>query len=141
VRKNHITGEVGEWFGVAQWLTFSPDGKVLVSANGDATIKLWDVETGKLLKSFEFTGWMWYVALTPDGRVLIAIGESDFFVWDLQQDREICREVGGSRKPGSMALSANGKVLAIYKGLEAGIAIYDVTRLIQGKGGAFISEK
>jgi WD40 repeat protein len=130
--KHPSTGEEVEVTAFSSDLAFSPDGKILASANADSTVKLWDVPTGKLLKSFEFTSWMHRVVIMPDGRGLIAGGENDFFVWDLHQEREVCHQSGTDAR--MIALSANGKVLAVYKGLEAGIAIYDVPSLVRGKG-------
>jgi WD40 repeat protein len=33
-------------------VNFSPDGKLLASASWDGTVKLWNMESGKLLRTF-----------------------------------------------------------------------------------------
>jgi WD40 repeat protein len=119
-------------------LAFSPDGRILASANDDSTLKLWDISTGKLSKSFKLG--IDQVAFTPDGRFLIAVGTENFWVWDLKQEKVICHDCEGYVR--KMALSANGKVLAIYEGPSRGrIAVYDVTKLVQGKNRSSSAEK
>jgi WD40 repeat protein len=44
-------------------VAFSPDGKILASAGGDCTIRLWDVATGKLLRAWQ--GHPWTLLLPP----------------------------------------------------------------------------
>ena len=43
-------GEHDEW---VSWVTFSPDGKRVVSTLDDQLIKLWDVESGELVSIFK----------------------------------------------------------------------------------------
>jgi len=58
-----FTGHLGEITG----LTFSPDGKYILSASTDGTTRLWDISTGKEIAQFiSFTDGEW-VIITPEG--------------------------------------------------------------------------
>ena len=56
-------------------LTFSPDGKTLVSDSKDGTVKLWDVTVGAELLTLPepFQGALIGVRFAPDGRTLRAL--------------------------------------------------------------------
>lgn len=68
--------------GHAGWvvaLAFAPDGKTIVSAGHGEIIKLWDVRTGRLLRTFSAApknasagGIVGSVAFAPDGRTVVA---------------------------------------------------------------------
>ena len=64
-------------------LAFRPDGKVLASASEDASIRLWDVQTGAELRRFTGHGaGVHGVAFSPDGRyVLSASRDGSIRVW------------------------------------------------------------
>ncbi|MGL6076529.1 MAG: WD40 repeat domain-containing protein [Fimbriiglobus sp.] len=54
-------------------LGFDPSGRYLLSASNDAAIKLWDVESGELLRDYDFgQGRMRSIAVAPDGLTAIA---------------------------------------------------------------------
>ena len=52
-------------------VAFSPDGKLLASEGPDATVLLWDVQTGKVLRTLTGHGsGVTAVAFTPDSRLV-----------------------------------------------------------------------
>jgi len=62
------------------------DGKRAVSASGDQTLKVWDLETGRALRTLEgHSGYVWGVAVTADGkRAVSASYDKTLKVWDLE---------------------------------------------------------
>jgi WD40 repeat protein len=50
-------------------LAFSPDGRVMASADRDSIIRFWDTRTGKLEETLhDGVGWVKTLAFSPDGR-------------------------------------------------------------------------
>jgi WD40 repeat protein len=63
----------------------TPDGRQIVSGNGDKTLKLWDPATGALLRSFAgHQDQVLGVAVTPDGRHVVSGSADDSIkLWDI----------------------------------------------------------
>jgi WD40 repeat protein len=74
---------------VVQWLAFTPDGKRLVSADVEATVKVWDVSSGQARLSVRAGT---HLALSPDGGTLAMVrGGRELELWDATTGRWIAR--------------------------------------------------
>ena len=72
-----------DWVGS---LTFSSDGKLLVSGSDDETVILWDIQTGGVVKSFlGHNHWVRSVSISQDHK-MIASGSDDKTIrlWNIQ---------------------------------------------------------
>ena len=72
-------------------LAFGPDGKTLASADREAIVQLWDVETRQPLRELiGHHGWFSVVRISPDGGTLIAGGGkgTEVSFWDLNSEGE-----------------------------------------------------
>jgi hypothetical protein len=68
------TGLIASWL---LWVTFSPDGRLLVAADWNRTVTLWDVESGERKQTItDHLAGVRSLAFTPDGATL-ATGSED----------------------------------------------------------------
>jgi WD40 repeat protein len=103
----------------------SPDGKQLLSASFDGTMRLWDLESGKELRRFDGPGhFVESAAFTPDGKRAVcsygpAIVEAVYAedprcslrLWDLGTGKELKQFKGHGGPVLSLAVSANGRLM------------------------------
>ncbi|NQT17105.1 MAG: hypothetical protein HQ582_30390, partial [Planctomycetes bacterium] len=76
---------------------FSPDGKEMITAGDDKVIRVWDLQTGRLLRSDEYRdGTPICGSLSPDGK-LLATGTYGKIVhlWDVAAGRRVGKLVTG----------------------------------------------
>jgi RNA polymerase sigma factor (sigma-70 family) len=73
---------------ITSGVAFAPDGKVVVSAGSPAGVCVWDVSTGRLLRRLSNPDFVQCVALSPDGKSLIAAAE-DVQLIDLASGKEL----------------------------------------------------
>ena len=64
----------------------SPSGEFLISGSDDATIMIWNAQTGECLKVLrDHTGWIRSVAFSPRGDLFASgSGDETIKIWDLK---------------------------------------------------------
>jgi WD40 repeat protein len=109
-------------------VTFSPDGKWLISAMGNKAVTLRDAATGKAILTLEGnTAGVDYVAFSPDGKRLVT-GGGPVRLWDVASGQEVLTLKYG----GFPVFSPDGKRLAITSG--GTITILDASKSMKEAG-------
>ncbi len=82
-----LTGNMGAVLS----LEFSPDGKVLASGGFDKSIRLWDTNTFKEIKTFDgHNSFVSKISFSPDGKTLVSLGaDSNNKLWNVSTGKEI----------------------------------------------------
>ncbi len=72
-------------------VAFSPDGRTVLSGSWDETLKLWDVATGKKLRTFRgHERRVVSVAFSPDGRTALSgCADDTLKLWDVATGKEL----------------------------------------------------
>jgi RNA polymerase sigma factor (sigma-70 family) len=114
-------------------VAFSPDGKSLISGGRDGLVGLWNTETGQeqhpLLRAGDFQA---LAVVSPDGQTVLSVGNSfspknyenmneavfwgpptQICVWDGATGQKLRQFEGPSGAVQSLALSPDGKILAL----------------------------
>ena len=112
-------------------VALSPDGQTLASGSHDRTVRLWDVNTGRLLHTLTgHTNWVRSVAFRRDSNILASgSGDRTIRLWDVSAGRLI--SVTETTKPitssvFSVAFSPDGSMLASGS-LGRNIGLWDVS--------------
>lgn len=98
----------------------SPDKQTVIGSGANQTIKVWNLETGKVLKTLSgHRDVVRSLVLVPDGKTLMSgSGDRTLKIWDLQTNRVIQTLNQGSSVWG-LALSPDGKT--VFSGGEDGL--------------------
>ena len=94
-------------------VTFTLDGRFLLSGHFDTTLRLWEVSTGRELRRFNGHKQMVaVVAVTPTGQLLSAGADKAIRYWDAESGAELGLGLGHTGPITCLAVLPNGKALS-----------------------------
>ena len=104
-------------------LAYDQKGKYLAASSLDMTVKLWDLEQNKIVRSFQA---FWPVAIDPDGDYLLANYMSvKIGVWDIHSGEMLDELPTDGDLIQQIAFSADGKLVAGI-GIRGFVFIWDI---------------
>ena len=96
-------------------VSFSPDGRTIVSGSDDGTLRLWDVTTGENINTFtgHRGGTINSVSFSPDGRTIVSGSddESTLRLWDVTTGENINTFTGHTDTINSVSFSPDGGMI------------------------------
>jgi RNA polymerase sigma factor (sigma-70 family) len=106
-------GAISLRHGGVSCLASSSDGTVLASGGSDETIRLWEVSSGKLLRTLHgHTNHLLCLAFAPDGKTLVSSGKDlTLRFWETATGKEL-RQTYLNTMVVSIALSPDGQTVA-----------------------------
>jgi WD40 repeat protein len=115
--------------GVITSVAVSRDGRYAVSASDDQTLKVWDIDAGKELRTLKgHTGWVLGVAIaeSENGRFAVsASADQTVKVWDLETGQERRTLCGHCSQVNRVAVTPDGR-FAVSASTDANLAVWDL---------------
>ncbi len=107
-----------------QNLNFTPDGQKIISVSEDKTVRVWNANTGDMLKKFESEigdgskGMFYASSVSPDGSLLAVAGytvapdnQVYIAIIDINKGIQVATAIGHTNVINALAFSGNGKYL------------------------------
>ena len=97
---------------LAYSLAYSPDGKI-IAVGSKLWLRLWDAESGALLRTFPGAAEIGAIAFSPDGELLASSGENGRVgIWNVRTGSQVRELQLSDRTLRAIAFSPDGKLLA-----------------------------
>ena len=115
---------------MAYCASFSPDGRLLVTACRDRSVRVWDWRAGRLIcPPFEHGKDATAAVFTPDGRwVLSASDDGTARAWDWRTGKPVTPPLTLNGQPMSLAVTSDGKHVVVG-GFRTELALLDLGEL------------
>jgi WD40 repeat protein len=106
-------------------LIVTPDGRLASATTNDGVVRLWDLETGKIKRTFKANrSEVYCVRFSPDGGRLLTEGDDGTVcLWDVKTGKEHCRFDMGKEVTLAFAFAPDGRRLLLGEG--GGVRLFD----------------
>jgi len=119
---------------VVSGLALDPTGRYLAAAGDDHVVRIWDTQSGTLLRRLEgHTGWVRACAFAPTGPLLATAGQDcQVCFWDITSGQRLRQASQTRASIAAVVFSPDGRLLAAG-GFESAIRLIDATtgRIVQ----------
>jgi WD40 repeat protein len=98
-------------------IRFSPDGKRVAAevarTEASVSLKLWELDGGKVLGQVELPGWVYGYSMLPDGKTILATSHRGlmFGIWDVTTGRRLSPATGHETNLRHLEFTPDGKTL------------------------------
>lgn len=114
-------------------IAFNKKGKYFVTAGQDNAVVVWNVATGKQLKTFNGGDAVWTAEFTPDGKYLATAGTDQLIsVWELVSGKRYRTFWGHKNRVYEIKISNDGKYLYSVSG-DYSLKKWDISKQLQIK--------
>ena len=112
---------------VVNSVAFSPNGRTALSGGSDNSLKLWDIATGSVIRTFQgHTNSVNSVAFAPDGRTALSGSDDNTLrLWDIATGSVIRTFQGHTNSVQSVAFSPDGQT-ALSGSDDATLKLWDI---------------
>lgn len=108
-------------------IAWSPDGRMLASASYDQKVRIWDAETGQQIEElYGYSGSVFTVCITPDGRFAISASKSALKVWDITHQSRVRTLRGHDDYVYAVAVTPDGR-FAISGAYDETIRVWNLS--------------
>jgi WD40 repeat protein len=109
-QRNVLLGHTGQ----VQAVAVTPDNRLIISASTDRTIRIWELASGRLVRTLEgHSGYVSSVAVTADSQLMISGGwDNTVRVWNLASGRLVRTLEGHSAMVDAVTVSPDNRRIA-----------------------------